>query len=70
MCGIAAILLAHTQTSSDSTAAARELYEALAILQHRGQDAAGIQTCGHRGRLFQVRTYLVPSYYIYTLFCR
>ncbi|KAL3894833.1 MAG: hypothetical protein SGCHY_005044 [Lobulomycetales sp.] len=55
MCGIAAILLAHTQTSSDSTAAARELYEALAILQHRGQDAAGIQTCGHRGRLFQCK---------------
>ncbi|KAI8894469.1 phosphoribosyltransferase-like protein [Globomyces pollinis-pini] len=49
MCGIAGCFLA--DSASNSTAA--ELYEALGLLQHRGQDAAGIVTCGARGRLYQ-----------------
>ncbi|KNC98620.1 amidophosphoribosyltransferase [Spizellomyces punctatus DAOM BR117] len=50
MCGITAVILA------DSTASASaELYEALGLLQHRGQDAAGIITCGHKGRLYQCK---------------
>ena len=42
MCGIAAIV--------SHQAVNQELYDALTVLQHRGQDAAGIVTC-ERGRL-------------------
>ncbi len=42
MCGIAAIV-SHTPVN-------QELYDALTVLQHRGQDAAGIVTC-ENGRL-------------------
>ncbi|SJM95925.1 amidophosphoribosyltransferase [Crenothrix polyspora] len=42
MCGIAAIV-SHQPVN-------QELYDALTVLQHRGQDAAGIVTCEH-GRL-------------------
>ncbi|RKP03613.1 hypothetical protein CXG81DRAFT_29212 [Caulochytrium protostelioides] len=48
MCGIIGVLLANANAS-----AALELYEGLGVLQHRGQDAAGIITCGARGRLYQ-----------------
>ena len=51
MCGIIALILADTTASHVST----ELYEALGILQHRGQDAAGIITCGQRGKFFQCK---------------
>ncbi len=50
MCGISALLLADKGASAVS-----DLYESLNILQHRGQDAAGIVTCGHKGRLFQCK---------------
>ncbi|KAJ3275506.1 amidophosphoribosyltransferase [Terramyces sp. JEL0728] len=50
MCGIAGCFLADTNISCNS-----EIYEALGLLQHRGQDAAGIVTCGQRGRLYQCK---------------
>lgn len=50
MCGITALLLADVDSS-----AAPELNEALSLLQHRGQDAAGIVTCGARGRFYQTK---------------
>ncbi|CAG8524347.1 8481_t:CDS:10 [Diversispora eburnea] len=50
MCGILATLLTdHTSLASV------ELFEGLQILQHRGQDAAGIVTCGQKGRLYQCK---------------
>lgn len=50
MCGILGIVLA------DQTAnAAPELFEGAMYLQHRGQDAAGIVTCGSRGRFYQCK---------------
>lgn len=50
MCGILGLLL------NDSNAdAAPEICEGLSLLQHRGQDACGIITCGPRGRFFQCK---------------
>lgn len=51
MCGILAIINAG---ASENTAAA-ELHEALYLLQHRGQSAAGIVTCGTGGRFYQCK---------------
>jgi amidophosphoribosyltransferase len=50
MCGINGVVLA-----DQSFDAGPELYEGLGLLQHRGQDAAGIVTCGSKGRLFQCK---------------
>lgn len=47
MCGILAIILADPNGS-----AVTDLHNGLPILQHRGQDACGIATCGPRGRIY------------------
>ena len=44
MCGVVGI-------SSNQNVAA-DIYDALTMLQHRGQDAAGIMTC-HKGQFLQ-----------------
>lgn len=50
MCGILGLLL-----SDPSASASGELLEGAHFLQHRGQDAAGIVTCGPGGRLYQCK---------------
>lgn len=50
MCGIMALLLADAEAK-----AAPEINEGLSLLQHRGQDAAGITTCKHGGQFFQCK---------------
>ncbi|KAG0669545.1 amidophosphoribosyltransferase [Maudiozyma exigua] len=50
MCGILGIVLANQKET-----VAPELCDACIYLQHRGQDAAGIATCGERGRIFQCK---------------
>ena len=50
VCGILGLLL-HDTTND----AAQEICEGLSLLQHRGQDACGIVTCGHKGRLYQCK---------------
>ncbi|KAF8590079.1 amidophosphoribosyltransferase [Ramaria rubella] len=50
MCGILGLLL-----SDPSVDAAPEICEGLSLLQHRGQDACGIVTCGTKGRLYQCK---------------
>lgn len=50
MCGITGVYLANSKSNANS-----ELYEGLGLLQHRGQDAAGIVTCADHGRLYQCK---------------
>lgn len=50
MCGILGVVLADQRQN-----VATELFEGAMFLQHRGQDAAGIVTCGSRGRLYQCK---------------
>lgn len=50
MCGILGIVLANQAIN-----VAPELFEGAMFLQHRGQDAAGIVTCGKQGRLYQCK---------------
>ncbi|KAI9163699.1 Amidophosphoribosyltransferase [Paramyrothecium foliicola] len=50
MCGVTGILLGDTR----ATTAAVDLHESLYLLQHRGQDAAGITIC-QGGRVYQCK---------------
>ncbi|KIY62339.1 amidophosphoribosyltransferase [Cylindrobasidium torrendii FP15055 ss-10] len=50
MCGILGLLLHDPNVDS-----APEIAEGLSLLQHRGQDACGIVTCGPRGQFFQCK---------------
>ncbi|CAE6517046.1 unnamed protein product [Rhizoctonia solani] len=50
MCGILGLLL-HNPNGH----AATEICEGLSLLQHRGQDACGIVTCGRGGRFYQCK---------------
>ncbi|KAI0397089.1 amidophosphoribosyltransferase-like protein [Xylariaceae sp. FL0594] len=52
MCGVIGLLLADTESHNE---ASQIIFESLFYLQHRGQDAAGIVTCGPKGRLFQCK---------------
>ncbi|ODV97521.1 hypothetical protein PACTADRAFT_139807 [Pachysolen tannophilus NRRL Y-2460] len=50
MCGILGIV-----SSDPKKNVAQELLDGAMFLQHRGQDAAGIVTCGARGRFYQCK---------------
>ncbi|KAJ7286110.1 phosphoribosyltransferase-like protein [Mycena rebaudengoi] len=50
VCGILGLLL-----HDPNTDAAPEICEGLSLLQHRGQDACGIVTCGPKGRFYQCK---------------
>ncbi|KAI3616603.1 amidophosphoribosyltransferase, partial [Moniliophthora roreri] len=50
MCGILGLLLHDTGID-----VAPEICEGLSLLQHRGQDACGIVTCGPKGRFYQCK---------------
>lgn len=50
MCGILGIVSSDPQAN-----VAPELLEGAMFLQHRGQDAAGIVTCGSKGRFYQCK---------------
>ncbi|KZT09750.1 amidophosphoribosyltransferase [Laetiporus sulphureus 93-53] len=50
MCGILGLVL-----HDASIDAASEICEGLSLLQHRGQDACGIVTCGPKGRFYQCK---------------
>ncbi|KAF9469360.1 phosphoribosyltransferase-like protein [Collybia nuda] len=50
MCGILGLLL-----HDPSIDAAPEICEGLSLLQHRGQDACGVITCGPGGRFYQCK---------------
>ncbi|KAF9447879.1 Amidophosphoribosyltransferase [Macrolepiota fuliginosa MF-IS2] len=50
MCGILGLLL-----HDPAVDAAPEIAEGLSLLQHRGQDACGIVTCGPKGRFYQCK---------------
>ena len=50
MCGVIGIVLADLEAP-----VAPELCDGCLYLQHRGQDAAGIATCGDHGRIYQCK---------------
>jgi len=50
VCGVLGLILHDPFTN-----AATEICEGLSLLQHRGQDAAGIVTCALKGRFYQCK---------------
>ena len=50
MCGILGLL-----SHDPSVDVSQEICEGLSLLQHRGQDACGIVTCGPKGRFYQCK---------------
>ena len=50
MCGILGLL-----SHESSIDVSHEICEGLSLLQHRGQDACGIVTCGPKGRFYQCK---------------
>ncbi|KAI0424254.1 amidophosphoribosyltransferase-like protein [Xylaria sp. FL1042] len=52
MCGVVGLLLADTESHAEVS---HLLFESLFFLQHRGQDACGISTCGAKGRVYQCK---------------
>jgi amidophosphoribosyltransferase len=50
VCGILGLLL-----HDPNVDAALEISEGLSLLQHRGQDACGVITCGPKGRFYQCK---------------
>jgi amidophosphoribosyltransferase len=50
VCGVLGLLL-----HDPAIQAAPEICEGLSLLQHRGQDACGIVTCGPKGRFYQCK---------------
>ncbi|KAI0805711.1 putative amidophosphoribosyltransferase [Xylaria sp. FL0064] len=52
MCGVVGLLLADTESHAEVS---HLLFESLFFLQHRGQDACGISTCGAKGRIYQCK---------------
>ena len=50
VCGVLGLLLHNPEED-----AASEICEGLSLLQHRGQDACGIITCGARGKFYQCK---------------
>ncbi|KAI0513334.1 putative amidophosphoribosyltransferase [Xylaria bambusicola] len=52
MCGVVGLLLADTESHTEVS---HLLFESLFYLQHRGQDACGIATCGAKGRVYQCK---------------
>jgi len=50
VCGILGVILQDPEGP-----AAAEICDGLSLLQHRGQDACGIVTCGHKGRFYQCK---------------
>ncbi|EGG10006.1 uncharacterized protein MELLADRAFT_95122 [Melampsora larici-populina 98AG31] len=51
MCGVIGLLLGTVEAN-----AAPDICEGLNLLQHRGQDACGVVTCGPKGRFYQCKS--------------
>ena len=54
-CHVSSLYRRRPNSSSKSTSASVEIHDALYLLQHRGQDAAGIVSCSSGGRFHQCK---------------